>query len=126
MTREELIQEASDRFANNNFALMRTVSIFNILQYGFRGGIQWANTHKDLEWKPISGEPTLQHKPFILHSKSISPLGNPIKHFELYIKNKFNGFYQYDNTSPHMYSWEEIKKTVSENTKWIYIEDLLP
>ena len=71
MTQAEQINAAADRFANNNFALMRTVSIFNILQYGFRGGIEWANSHKDLEWKPISEEPTLQHKPFILYSKSL-------------------------------------------------------
>ena len=126
MEREELIQEASDRFANNNFASMRTVSIFNILQYAFKEGIEWVNTHKDLEWKPISEEPTLQHKPFILYSKSISPLGSPIKRFEIYIKNKFDGFYLYDNNSPHLYSWEEIKKSTNKNTIWCYIEDLLP
>lgn len=126
MTQAEQINAAADRFANNNFASMRTVSIFNILQYGFRGGIEWANTHKDLEWKPISEEPTLQHKPFILYSKSISPLGNPIKHFEIYIKNKFSTYHLYDSNSIDIYSWEAIKKTVSENTKWIYIEDLLP
>lgn len=126
MTREEQINAAADRFANNNFASMRTVSIFNILQYGFRGGIEWANTHKDLEWKPISEEPDIKHKPFILYSKSISPLGNTTKHFEIYIKNKFSTYHLYDSNGIDIYSWEAIKKTISENTKWIYIEDLLP
>lgn len=126
MTREEQINAAADRFANNNFASMRTVSIFNILQYGFKEGIEWANTHKDLNWKPMSEEPDIKQKPFILYSKSISPLGIPIKHFEIYIKNRFGTYHLYDSNDIDIFSWEVIKKIVSENTKWIYIEDLLP
>lgn len=54
MTRKELIKQAAEQFADREHGTMRDVSVFNLLQYAFKCGAEWANKHPDLSkvWHP--------------------------------------------------------------------------
>lgn len=43
MTREEQITNAATEFADREHGAMRDVSVFNLLQYAFKCGAEWAD-----------------------------------------------------------------------------------
>ena len=59
MTREEEIKQAAEQFADREHGAMRDVSVFNLLQYAFKCGAEWADEHPNLSslWHDASEEP---------------------------------------------------------------------
>lgn len=51
MTREELIKQAAEQFADCEHGAMRGVSVFNLLQYAFKCGAEWADFFRPAQWK---------------------------------------------------------------------------
>ena len=51
MTREEVIKKAAEQFADREHGTMRDVSVFNLLQYAFKCGAEWADFFRPEQWK---------------------------------------------------------------------------
>lgn len=51
MTREERIKQAAEQFADREHGAMREVSVFNLLQYAFKCGAEWADFFRSEQWK---------------------------------------------------------------------------
>lgn len=58
MTREEQIKQAAEQFADREYGAMRDVSVFNLLQYAFKCGAEWAvDNYLAQVWHPASEQP---------------------------------------------------------------------
>lgn len=57
MKREELINQAAEQFADREHGAMRNVSVFNLLQYAFKCGAEWAYCGHKIVWHPASEQP---------------------------------------------------------------------
>lgn len=51
MTRDEQIKQAAERFADREHGAMRGESVFNLLQYAFKCGAEWADFYRSEQWK---------------------------------------------------------------------------
>lgn len=104
MTREEQIKRAAEQFADREHGAMRNVSVFNLLQYAFKCGAEWAYCGHKIVWHPASEEP--QEYP-ILYEDELSNLW-----LEHSLKDYVDG-------------WTECVE-FNDIRQWIYISDLLP
>lgn len=57
MTREEVVKKAAEAFADREHGAMRKVSVFNLLQYAFKCGAEWADNF------PSEQQKCLRHWP---------------------------------------------------------------
>ena len=110
MEREELIKKAAEQFADREHGAMRDVSVFNLLQYAFKCGAEWADEHPNLSslWQDASEEPQGDDWEVLCDTG------------ECYL-----------TTSPLVmawkcgYDWEEYVK-VNHVQRWLYLSDLFP
>lgn len=107
MTREQIIKQAAEQFADREHGTMRDVSVFNLLQYAFKRGAEWADEHPDLSslWHDPSEEPKSYEYKVICDGRY--------------------GTLMWDHSMLTEYSWREYTRCWAVS-QWAYVNDLIP
>lgn len=109
MTREEVIKKAAEQFADREHGAMRDVSVFNLLQYAFKCGAEWADDNYLAQvWHPATEEPQGDEWEVLCEADGCYLTTDPLT-----LAWKVGQY------------WEKYVR-VNSVKRWLYISDLLP